>query len=293
MLFLMKESLISFLDMTAWRMETPQLFGGFHLCVLVITAAAAVCAAVYFSRTVADKSKTASGIPAADGRLVQLLFVCGCVLAVLEVYKQLFLYYVVNGEAYDWWFFPFQLCSVPMYLCILLPLAGKKLRRTFITFMSGYTFISAAAALIYPEDYLRSYISLTVHGFLWHGILLFISLLIIFSGAADSRGRGIIRAAGLFAVLCAAAVLINIAAEPLMQAAVQNGAGLPHDHAAMFYLNPYHLSPQPLVSSVQKTAGIPAGLVLYSLVIAAAGSAVISLTSRAASGSRKARSSTR
>lgn len=107
MLFLMKESLISFLDMTAWRMETPQLFGGFHLCVLVITAAAAVCAAVYFSRTVADKSKTASGIPAADGRLVQLLFVCGCVLAVLEVYKQLFLYYVVNGEAYDLVVLPF------------------------------------------------------------------------------------------------------------------------------------------------------------------------------------------
>ena len=286
MLFLMKESLISFLDMTAWRMETPQLFGGFHLCALVVTAAAAVCAAAVFAHRI--RSKAAGRIS-----LVRILVACGCVLAVLEVYKQLFLYYVVNGEAYDWWFFPFQLCSVPMYLCILLPLAGKKLRRTFFTFMSGYTFISAAAALIYPEDYLRSYISLTVHGFLWHGILLFISLLIIFSGAADSRGRGIIRAAGLFAVLCAAAVLINIAAEPLMQAAVQNGAGLPHDHAAMFYLNPYHLSPQPLVSSVQKTAGIPAGLVLYSRVIAAAGSAVISLTSRAASGSRKARSSTR
>ena len=279
MLFAMKDLLISLLNMTAWRMETPQLFGRFHICAAVLVTAMAFCAAAVFARRIRS---------AAAGRaaLVNILFVCGCGLAVLEVYKQLFLYYVVNGGAYDWWFFPFQLCSVPMYLCILLPFIGSRLRSTFITFMGSYTFISAAAALIYPEDYLRSYTTLTVHGFLWHGILLFISLMIIFSGAADTGIRGILKAAALFAVLCIAAVLINTAAESLMQ------PGLPHDHAAMFYLNPYHLSPQPLVSSVQKTAGIPAGLVLYSLVIAAAGSAVIRLASRAASGSRKAPAST-
>jgi hypothetical protein len=37
----------------------------------------------------------------------------------------------------------------------------------------------------------------------------------------------------------------------------------------MFYLNPYHLSPQPFVDIVQKSAGIPAGLALYVLVIIA------------------------
>ena len=275
----MKELLISILENTAWKMEVPQLFGGFHIAALVLTAAAALCAAAVCARRIRSAG-------AGRASLVRILSACGWILAVLELYKQLFLYYVVNSGAYDWWFFPFQLCSVPMYLCILLPFIGSRLRSTFITFMGSYTFISAAAALIYPEDYLRSYTTLTVHGFLWHGILLFISLMIIFSGAADTGIRGILKAAALFAVLCIAAVLINTAAESLMQ------PGLPHDHAAMFYLNPYHLSPQPLVSSIQKTAGIPAGLVLYSLVIAAAGSAVIRLASRAASGIRKAPAST-
>ena len=194
----------------------------------------------------------------------------------------------MNGGAYDWWFFPFQLCSVPMYLCILLPFTKGRLRQCFLTFMGSYTLVSAAAALVYPEDMLRSYVSLTVHGFLWHGILLFIALVIIFTGSPmrgpadasqkslcsdESPARRIIDAAVLFFVLCAAAVIINIAAEPVMQA-----GGLPHSFAAMFYLNPFHLSPQPLVSAVQKTAGIAAGLVLYCIVITLFSSLVYILT---------------
>ena len=50
-----------------------------------------------------------------------------------------------------------------------------------------------------------------------------------------------------------------------------------HDWAAMFYLNPFHISPQPVVSAIQNTAGIPAGLLLYVLVIAAVSSLLIRL----------------
>jgi hypothetical protein len=37
----------------------------------------------------------------------------------------------------------------------------------------------------------------------------------------------------------------------------------------MFYLNPYHLSPQPFIGTIQKSAGIPLGLALYIIVIIA------------------------
>lgn len=256
------------LDKTAWRMEAPPLFGGFHIAALLIAVVLASAAAVLFAR----------GIRRADDperKLVRILAVTGWILALLEAYKQLFLYNIVNCGAYDWWFFPFQLCSVPMYLCILLPFLEKGIRKTFMTFMSGYAFVSAAAALIYPEDMLRTYVSLTVHGFLWHGIILFISLLIFFTGEADASFGGLLKAAGLFAFLCFVAVLLNMATVPLMEA-------YPEGHAwtAMFYLDPYHYSLQPLVAGVQKNAGIPAGLVLYALVIAAVSSIVTFVFSR-------------
>lgn len=271
MIFVMENSIISeILNSTAWRMDAPPLFGGFHIAASLAAVFAAFAAATFFARRIDSH-------PDRHTALIRVLCSTGWLLAALEVYKQLFLFHVVNGGAYDWWFFPFQLCSVPMYLCILLPFVKGRVRSTFLTFMSGYTFISAAAALIYPEDFLRPYVSLTAHGFIWHGILLFISLLITMTGSADSSEKGILRAAGLFALLCIAAVMINACVEPVMQNIRSAHPAVLHSWAAMFYLNPSHISPQPLVGSIQKTAGIPAGLVLYALAIASLASFLQSL----------------
>ncbi len=257
------------LNMASWRMDAPQLFGGFHITAFLLTAGLAAAAAVHFARRAMTEK---------DVR--RILVITGWILVFLEVFKQLFLYHIVNGGAFDLWFFPFQLCSVPMYLCILMPVSGDNVRCTMLTFMGGYTFVSAAAALIYPADILRPYIALTVHGFIWHGLILFISLLIIFTGTADHSARGLLQAAVLFSMLCAAAIIINIAAESAMPAIRAAHPAVPHDWAAMFYLNPYHISPQPVVDTVQKAAGIPAGLLLYALTVAASGSAAVRFLSR-------------
>lgn len=228
-------------------MEQPTVFGSFHIAAAALAIAAAVAGAVLLCRKQVSRKS-----------VHKVLFTCGIVLLILELFKQLFLFYIVNGGAYDWWFFPFQLCSVPMYLCILLPLTRGQLRKTFLSFMAGFTFTGALAALIYPEDMLRSYAVLTAHGFIWHSILLFISLTVVLTGVADLSARGSAHAAVLFVLLCVPAVCINIFAEPLMKT-----AGLPHTYAAMFYLNPFHYSPQPFVSSVQEYTSIPFGLLVY------------------------------
>jgi hypothetical protein len=157
-----------------------------------------------------------------------------------------------------------------MYLCILLPFVRGRVRDSFLTFMAVFTFISAAAALLYPEDYMRPYLSLTLHGFIWHGMLMFISMYILFSDMADLSRKGFVRSSILFACLCIPAVLINAVSEPLMNAS-HAAHEIPNSYAAMFYLNPYHISPQPVIGSVQQMISIPAGLALYVLMIIAAG----------------------
>lgn len=259
----MKEMIINILNMTAWKMTAPELFGSFH----IIASLAAAAFAVLLASSVSKRKHV---------NTVRVLAVTGWILVILEIWKQFFLFYIVNNGAYDWWYFPFQLCSVPMYLCILLPVVSKRHRRTFMTFLGGYTFVSAVATLIYPEDILRSYTALTVHGFVWHGLLLFISLVVLLTGSADTSAHGLLRAFGLFAILCVIAILINVFAEPI----TQTMPGLPHSWAAMFYLNPYHISPQPIVSTIQKTAGIPAGLVLYVLTTAIVSSLVCKTLSK-------------
>lgn len=253
----MADSLRRILELTAWRMETPVMFGTLHLVLLA--------AAVFLSVSGVMQAKDLS-----RERCLRLLSACGWVLVILEVYKQLFLFFVVNNGVYDWWYFPFQLCSVPMYLCILLPLIirSERLKSAVLNFLASFTFVSAVAALVYPEDFLRSYVTLTLHGFVWHGILLFISLIAALTGGNDLTKRGFSRSVLLFIVLCGAAVCINIYAEPAMAAAYSAGL-LSNRYSAMFYLNPYHPSPQLFIGEIQKSAGIPAGLALYIAVIIA------------------------
>ena len=244
--------------MTAVRTDAPEMFGAFH----VLTALAFTVLAV--AGALAARSLTGRG-------RCRLLFISGAALLGMEIYKQLFLYYIVNGQAFDGWFFPFQLCSVPMYLCLILPFADRDgaLRGAILTFIPGYAFTGAAAALIWPEDFLRPYLSLTLHGFLWHGILLFISLTVCFSRMADVSFPGQVKAASLFVLLSGVAIAINMIAEPRMAAAYAAGK-ISHRYAAMFYLNPFHYSDQPLVNSVQHSAGIPVGMILYMCAVIAA-----------------------
>lgn len=94
---------------TAWPMTPPLPFSAFHICFSLFGLSAAFTLAWLCRR-----------LPQAYR--VRLLFFLGILLALSECYKQMFLYYIVNGRKYDWWYFPFQLCSIPMYLCLILPL---------------------------------------------------------------------------------------------------------------------------------------------------------------------------
>jgi len=238
----------------AWIIEKPELFGELH----IFLATLYICFAVFLARLAARLSY--------DDR-IKILSASGWILLASEVFKQIYIYKVVNGGFYDYWFIPFQLCSVPMYLCILLPVLKGKYRETALTFMLGYTFISAVATFIYPEDILRPHMLLTIHGFDWHAILLFISLTIGFSGMADLSLKGFKSATYLFLILCVVAIVINVVTEkvpPLCSC----GRG----YANMFYLSPYHSSNQPIVSAVEASLGrVPAMLLYIAVVIAAAG----------------------
>ena len=235
--------------------DVLNIFGVLHILLLIIICFVAVLIA-WLLRGISEKT------------LVRLLFALGIALATLELNKQLYMYYEVNNGRYDWAYFPFQLCSVPIYLCLLIPVMGPKLRSASLTFMASYTLLSGTAALIFPKDFINAGLPLAVHGFVWHGILILISLLIIFSHSADLSLKGFGRASLLFLACCIIALGINMAVEPLMSQSI----GFKRNFAAMFYLNPYHISPQPIVDTIQKSTSIALGLVLYVCsIIAAAG----------------------
>ena len=178
-------------------------------------------------------------------------FACGLLLAAGECYKQWFLYTIVGQGHYDWWYFPFQLCSLPMYLCLLLPLfRGKPARRVLCTFMQDFGLLGGVAALLVPDGFLGVHWSLSLHGVLWHVTLIFLAVFLWLTGQTDRSLSGYVRTLPLFFLCCAIATAINLLAP---------GQG----RADMFYISPYYPITQPVFHEIALWAGILPGNLIY------------------------------
>lgn len=94
---------------------------------------------------------------------------CGIMLALIEILKQIFMHYIYTS--YSWSDIPFQLCSVPMYLCLAYPFV-KKGRVIIENFLRSFGLMGAIVAFAVPCDVFSKYLVLSVQSIVWHEILL-------------------------------------------------------------------------------------------------------------------------
>lgn len=105
----------SILRMTAWPMTPPVPYSAFHILLTLFGAGLAFSFARVFGKKIRSMASP-------EPYFRHILFSCGVFLALMELYKQAFLYAIEFHGHFDWWYFPFQLCSVPMYICLAAPL---------------------------------------------------------------------------------------------------------------------------------------------------------------------------
>lgn len=247
------------LRLTAWPMTPPVLYGPFHLTAAFGGSAAAIFAAWKVSsinnRTSKDNRNTSN--QDSRRRFDRIMLISGVILLIGELYKQLMNFYVVNGHVYDWWIFPFQLCSLPMYLCPLLILIhNEKRHRILCTFLLDFNMMGAIATFIDPSGIFHPYWTLTLHGVLWHLMLIFVGFIIIFSHEADLTTSGFIQTLPLFAFFCFVAEILN---------------GVLHRFGAanLFYISPWEISTQLLFGDIDRIFGRPVGIILYIMAMTA------------------------
>ncbi len=188
----------TFIELTVWEMEKPQPYGPFHLCWVLIGIV--LCALLAWRlRKLKDKGNAI------------LLVSIGVFLVICEIYKQLFYFYYIGQGSYQWWIFPFQMCSVPMYLCILAPLLKKgKLQNGMYHFMMIYNLLGGVMAMIEPSGLMHEYWTLTLHAFIWHTILVFVGLYLGFSDRTTVRKSDFKLATYTLLGLCGIAFCINL-----------------------------------------------------------------------------------
>ncbi len=218
-------------------MERPRAWGTFHALFFFIGIPLAILIA-FVLRRVSKKTEK------------RLFLTVGIALIISELFKQL-AYTAIEG-AYRFDLIPFQLCSIPMYLCVLMPmLPCGKLQRAMRTFIAAFGLMGGLASYIAPGTMCREWLELTLHSFLWHLILIFLGFYVFFSHNTKIQKRDFIGAEILYLSLCAVAFGINLLCF--------NVSGAPVN---MFYIGPKP-STLPICREITARFGVAVNSIIY------------------------------
>jgi len=233
----------------------PKPFGAFHLTALV-TILGLFFLMILFHRRI---SASASGL-----NRVLTVFAFGLLL--LEIGKQLlYSYDPVAGWHYAWDRFPFQFCSVPIYLSLTASfLPQGKVKQGILCFLATYSPVAGASVLFYPARFVFSEILfLNIHTVIWHGAMLLFGLYLWLSGTVKSEWKTAGYAAAIYLPLPIFALILN---------EISYATGFAEGYAFnMFYIGRLGQCTIPVLNIIQKTCPYPVFFVSYLLLLGSGG----------------------
>ena len=231
------------------RMTTPTQFSWFHLLAIFITIA--LCVLVVLKCKNSDDKKD---------RIVLLTFSITAIL--LEVYKQLL--FTADSGHYQWYAFPFQFCSTPMYVALLAAIfQNKKIASYLHAYLSTYGFLAGLLVMVMPGDVFMSFVGINIQTMFVHGGMVVIGIYSMVSGRIEHTLFGYVKAVIVFSVVVLIADMLNII---VYNIGVLNGATF-----NMFFISPYFNSTLPVFSSIQPSVPYILYLLIYILSFSVGG----------------------
>lgn len=229
------------------QMKTPTLYGPYHLFWLV---AVVVCTLALCLRARQHSHRQVCNVVLGVALLV----------TALEIYKQINYSFGYSTGAiefsYQWYAFPFQFCSTPMYIGLLAGIFRKgKLHDHLCAYLATYAVFAGLCVMAYPGDVFCTTVGINIQTMIWHGSMIVVGVYLLASGHVKLSGKTVLKALPVFAVMVLMAMGMN-------EVAYQTG--LLEEHTFnMFYISPYCPPSLPVYSLVQQVLPYPISLALY------------------------------
>ncbi len=220
-------------------METPDLFGWFHLLWLGIIA---VITPVLCRRC--------------KGKERSVILWTTLIVIFLEIYKQInysFSYEQGITFDYQWYAFPFQFCSTPMYIGLLAALTRGKLHDSLCAYLATFVLFAGICVMIYPGDVFIGTIGINIQTMVCHGSMIMLGVYLFSTGYVKLAHKTVLKAAPVFAVCVLLAVVMNELA---------HRTGL-EETFNMFFVSPYWECTLPLYSLIHEAVPFPVNLLIY------------------------------
>ncbi len=241
------------------QMTTPGLYGWFHLLWLGITVAASLTLGLRGHERSFDNVR-------------KIVLTLSVITIALEVYKQIN-YTFGDGSsapAYQWYAFPWQFCSTPMYIGLLAGLTKKgKLHDALCAYLATFSMFAGIAVMLYPGDVFIGTVGINIQTMVCHGGMVVLGTLLLASGHVKLEWKTLAKALPVFLVMVFSAAVMN---------EIAHRTGLLEEHTFnMFFISPYCEPSLPVYSLVQGILPFPLSLVVYVLGFGAAAGVVLAV----------------
>ena len=254
--------LAELLEILDSEMNRPELYGWFHCLWLLITAAVTVFLC-RFCRNADPK------------RVCRIILMVALAVIALEIYKQINYTFRVNEKGqiqrdYQWYAFPFQFCSTPMYVGLLAGVFRKgKVHKALCAYLATYAVFAGAAVMAYPADVFIKTIGINIQTMVCHGSMIVVGVYLMYVGYVKVEHKTILKALPVFACALTIAVVLNemMVASDLLKGETFN----------MFFVSPHFAPSLPVYSLVQQVVPYPFCLVIYIVGFTAAAYLVLLL----------------
>ena len=225
-----------FLNALEATMKVPQSYGWFHILFIILTIATTVLFCVFFKDC---NEKTFN----------RIVLICWIIFVILEVYKQVILsFHIIDGEVkwyYEWWAFPFQLCSSPHYvLPFVFLLKNGKIRDAFISYVMTFAFFGGLVVYIYPNDVFTDIIGINFQTSIHHGLQIVLGIFFMVHNRKRVNFKFFLPSTIVFSALTLIAMLLNIGVYKYLESSNQMQT------FNMFFISPYFNCTLPLLSLI-------------------------------------------
>lgn len=240
---------VSLYKFAATEMAIPTNYDVFHLAWVGVVIAVAVLLVCAF-KNISEKNfrKLAAGL--------------WITMVVLEIIKQLvFGFRVVDGALvwnYEWYSFPFQFCSSPLYILPIVAFARDgKIRDAAITFLATFSLFAGICVYVFPNDVFTYFTFINHQTMIHHGVQVFFGIYLAFRYREKMKFKDLVWATVIFSALAATALGMNIGMYHIFQNLGMN------DIFNMFFISPYYDCTLPLLSMVYSAVPYPVFLCVY------------------------------
>ncbi len=248
------QEVLRFLDT---GMEVPQPYGWFHLLWLALTVAATVALCVLYKKGIV---RNVRGV----------VLITAVIVTVLEIYKQInFSVRYADGIelTYQWYAFPWQFCSMPMYVGLLAGVTKGRLHRVLCAFLASYAVFAGAIVMLVPTAVFTYAVGINIQTMICHGSMITVGVFLMYTDYVKPRHTTILQALPVFAVGIALAIAVNWMGHNLQ---IMGGGAL-----NAFFICPECSPHLPVYSEVQKVLPGWLSIVVYMVGFSVASYAMV------------------